>query len=189
MWEGKVATLYAISGCFRLSKPFPISQLRKLSDGKPIAENYRYAYAVVRAAIGIDSESLVASDVCEPPARVEAKITRVVRDTALVNELKRLYEDRCQRCGFRLELSDGSGYSEGHHLKPLGKPHNGPDSGAKVLILCPNCHALLDLGGVKIELGQLSIKASHEVGAEFINYHNAQVEKRQAHDFTSVSQK
>jgi len=50
LWEksGKTAeTLYAIRRCRKLHKPFPITNLVKLSDGQPISANYGYSYAIV----------------------------------------------------------------------------------------------------------------------------------------------
>lgn len=52
LWEkyGKtVETLYAIRACRRRSRPFPITSLVKLADGKPISANYAYSYALVRS--------------------------------------------------------------------------------------------------------------------------------------------
>lgn len=34
--------------------------------------------------------------------------------------------------------------SEGAHVRPLGIPHNGPDTLDNILCLCPNCHVLFD---------------------------------------------
>jgi hypothetical protein len=51
LWEkaGKVGvkTLYVISGCRKLTSPFPVTDLRKLIDGSPIDENFSRSYAVV----------------------------------------------------------------------------------------------------------------------------------------------
>jgi putative restriction endonuclease len=35
-------------------------------------------------------------------------------------------------------------YAEACHIKPLGRPHNGPDTPENILCLCPNCHVLFD---------------------------------------------
>lgn len=51
LWEkdGKnhVYTLYVISNCRKVSSPFPITQLKKLSDDKPIDEGFNYSYSIV----------------------------------------------------------------------------------------------------------------------------------------------
>jgi len=178
LWKGKVLTLFAISDCYKLPRPFPMSRLKKVRDGQFIAEDYGYSYSLVT----LDDEEISiipkASDVVEPPARFEAVVTRVIRDIALVRRLKRLHEDRCQRCGLRLELRDGSAYSEGHHLKPLGRPHEGPDIPENLLVLCPNCHALFDLFGIQIEIRQLRAHPEHRLADEYIAYHNSEVRRR-----------
>lgn len=48
LWDGHVKALYAISGCRRV-EPFPMTRLIKLENGEPLAENYKYSYAMVRA--------------------------------------------------------------------------------------------------------------------------------------------
>ena len=71
-----------------------------------------------------------------------------IRNVAHVRALKRLYADRCQFCGgqVQVETSPNRFYSEGAHIKPVGKPHGGPDTPANILILCPNHHVELDTG-------------------------------------------
>jgi hypothetical protein len=55
--------------------------------------------------------------------RAKGMVSRIIRDTKIVREVKALHEHRCQLCGKRLQLSPGVFYSEPHHLKPVGKPH------------------------------------------------------------------
>ena len=52
-------------------------------------------------------------------------------------------------CGIRLE-SLASPYAEAAHIRPLGAPHNGPDTSDNILCLCPNHHVLFDHGSVEI---------------------------------------
>jgi hypothetical protein len=173
LWSGKVETLYAISGCYRLEKPFPISVLRKLTNNEPIAEDFKYSYALVRAAKSAGYPEAVASDLPEPPGRIECRVSRIVRNTAIVQKLKHLHDNRCQRCNLRLELADGSGYSEGHHLKPLGGQHCGPDVAGNLVIVCPNCHVLLDFCAVEIDQNNLRSHPGHVIETMFLEYHNA----------------
>ena len=105
-------------------------------------------------------------------------MNRIIRDTALIQRLKTIHNGQCQRCNLRLNLPDGSAYSEGHHLQPLGKPHCGPDVPENVLILCPNCHALLDLAAVQIDIKELRLHPKHSVDQQFIIYHNAYVQSK-----------
>jgi len=109
----------------------------------------------------------------ELPARLKVEVTRVVRDIGLANTIKELHGHRCQICDLRIELSAGRFYSEGHHLKPLGKKHNGPDVEGNVLCVCPNCHAKLDFAAIKIDPAKLRTVLGHAVRKEFIDYHNS----------------
>ncbi|POX64757.1 hypothetical protein C3492_03140 [Streptomyces sp. Ru62] len=85
-----------------------------------------------------------------PEARA-AHVQRLVRDDAVIRNVKRLHDGECQMCGLRLLGPDGKSYSEGAHIRPLGKPHRGPDVEPNVLCLCPNCHVRLDIGAIVIE--------------------------------------
>jgi putative restriction endonuclease len=86
-----------------------------------------------------------------PPASTRRAFTttRIVRDSDMSREIKRLYEYCCQVCEVRLETPAGP-YAEGAHIKPLGMPHNGPDVRANLLCLCPNHHVLFDDGAIAI---------------------------------------
>lgn len=122
---------------------------------------------------GIDSEMSVASDLEHPPAeRVVTTVTRVVRDTELAKRIKKLHSQLCQLCGQTVQLADGTGYAEGHHLQPLGKPHDGPDVAENIVCLCPNHHAACDLGAIRLAATDLRPAVGHMVGQQFIDYHN-----------------
>lgn len=110
-------------------------------------------------------------DVNELPTRIRTEISRIVRDTKIARELKRLYDGQCQLCGERLEISEDEFYLEAHHLKPLGQPHNGPDVMKNLICVCPNCHVLLDFSVQKLSVKNLK-SSLHDIGPEFINYHN-----------------
>ncbi|WP_416445225.1 YDG/SRA domain-containing protein [Leeuwenhoekiella sp. A16] len=110
--------------------------------------------------------------------RIETNIQRIVRDTKLSKEIKNLYQNSCQICNITLETSSGP-YSEAAHIKPLGVPHNGPDSLSNLLCLCPNHHVMFDFGGFSIlenfELvgiaGELTVNSKHKINPEFLKYH------------------
>jgi hypothetical protein len=104
--------------------------------------------------------------------RVKGEVSRIVRDTRIVREVKALHDHTCQICGLRLELSPGVFYSEAHHLKPLGKPHRGPDKKANVVCVCPNCHVKLDFHAVRIAPAKLRTETGHSVAQRFIDHHN-----------------
>lgn len=117
----------------------------------------------------------VAEDMDEPssPDRVEQKIYRILRDTARSQQIKEAQQYKCQLCANRLKLSNGKWYAEAHHVKPLGKPHNGPDVGENILCVCPNCHALLDYRSVKLDSSKLK-----DIDAQYIAYHNNKIYRK-----------
>lgn len=86
-----------------------------------------------------------------PAAIMKATTQRRVRNTAITQWVKDLYEHRCQICDQVIELPGGQRYSEGCHIRPLGHPHKGPDSPENVLCLCPTDHVRLDRGALTIE--------------------------------------
>ena len=102
---------------------------------------------------------------------------RIVRDTAQARHLKELYDYKCQICGTRLEGLAGP-YAEAAHIRPLGAPHNGPDSRDNILCLCPNHHVLFDHGGVAIDEdlslirseGRLEVHPQHRISEEHLRY-------------------
>jgi hypothetical protein len=118
---------------------------------------------------------------------VEAQL----RNSTHVRKLKRLYSNKCQICGDRIQIetSPDRYYSEGAHIKPVGKPHNGPDTPANILILCPNHHVELDCGMITLRpkdleyvvesrnlkhpfFGRLvSILKQHKLDADLISWH------------------
>ena len=71
-----------------------------------------------------------ATDLNDPPeaARIETTIYRILRDTALSREVKIAHNFKCQLCSMTIQLGDGNYYAEAHHVKPLGRPYNGPDT-------------------------------------------------------------
>ena len=119
------------------------------------------------------------------PDRRTIEVSRIDRDTKLIKELKKLYENRCQICGKLIRLKDQD-YSEAHHLKPLGSPHEGPDDKANILILCPNHHVEFNYGSMAIDPKTLKlthidcgdeingkdlISHKHGLGEEYLRYH------------------
>lgn len=90
------------------------------------------------------------------PAFLTANVTRRVRDSDLSREIKRTYANRCQVCGVAIPAVGERLYSEGAHIRPLGRPHMGADSKPNLLCLCPNHHTQLDVGGM-VFLDDLSV--------------------------------
>jgi len=72
------------------------------------------------------------------------------------------------------------------HIKPLGKPHNGDDSIANLLCLCPNHHVMFDKGTFAIlddlnligeENGFIHVDEKHKIDVKNLSYH------RESHGF------
>ena len=106
-------------------------------------------------------------------------MTRIVRDSAKAEHVKELHDHTCQVCETRLE-SLGGPYSEGAHIKPLGKPHNGFDVEENILCLCPNCHVLFDRFAFTVNAdgtlkgartGILRVNPNHRINPEYLEYH------------------
>ena len=110
--------------------------------------------------------------------RVETTIQRIVRDTELTRRVKEIYNFKCQVCGVAI-LTNSGPYAEAAHIKPLGAPHNGPDSLDNILCLCPNHHVKFDFGGFAIlddfeligEAGKLQVDPNHRINKAYLKYH------------------
>ena len=96
------------------------------------------------------------------PDLIEFNSRRHVRDNAITNELKEYYQQVCQVCGNSIptlncaEFAD-CGYSEVHHIRPLGSGHDGPDHTSNMLVLCPNHHAAFDLSVMALHPDTLEV--------------------------------
>lgn len=104
--------------------------------------------------------------------KIHQLVYRVLRDTVAARLIKTKYEFNCQLCGKTVNLADGKRYAEVHHIKPLGIPHNGPDSSTNIICVCPNHHVQLDYGAIRLEKSKIRILVGHEISDEFIKYHN-----------------
>ena len=114
-----------------------------------------------------------ASDLADVPAdRAETVIYRIIRDTTLARRVKAMHGFECQICGLSIELPGGSRYAEAHHIQPLGKPHDGPDVLENILCVCPNHHAELDYGVLKLRLDLIRQREVHAPAAQYVDYHN-----------------
>lgn len=111
--------------------------------------------------------------------RVQGTVLRIVRDTKIAHDVKALYKHKCQVCDVAIPTKNGY-YSEGAHIKPLGKPHNGDDSLANLICLCPNHHVMFDKGAFAIkdnleligaETGKLTVLKNHKLDLDNIRYH------------------
>lgn len=71
-------------------------------------------------------------------------------------------------------------YSEAAHIRPLGAPHNGPDTEDNILCLCPNHHVLFDNGAISIaddlsltgdDTSKLTVYENHLINHHYLAYH------------------
>ena len=115
-----------------------------------------------------------------PAARRSTIVQRLIRETAMARTVKALYDYRCQVCGTRLDTTEGP-YAEAAHIRPLGRPHDGPDVLSNLLCLCPNHHVLFDHGGLAIHddftllghPGRLHVHTKHPIDLAHVQYHRA----------------
>jgi predicted HNH restriction endonuclease len=113
-----------------------------------------------------------ATDIHEPPetTRIETTIYRILRDTVLSREIKIAWQFKCQLCSKTIQLPDGSFYAEAHHVKPLGRPYNGPDTRDNILCVCPTCHVLLDYRAIRLDQSQIP-----NISTAYVDYHNNEI--------------
>lgn len=113
------------------------------------------------------------------PGRVESYTTRIVRDTLTAEAVKAAHGHVCQTCSTRIERPGGP-YAQAAYVRPLGRPHNGPDTADNILCLCPNCYVLFDGWAFAIEddgtligalNGVLNETQAHEVNRAHLQYH------------------
>ena len=113
--------------------------------------------------------------------RVKGTVLRVVRDSQLAQMVKAIYNHECQVCGTALPTKRGL-YSEGAHIRPLGRPHNGDDSLANLICLCPNHHVMFDKGSFSVQEdfslvgavgGSLKVDHRHHIDMENFDYHRS----------------
>jgi putative restriction endonuclease len=137
-------------------------------------------YKLVSKEARIEDDTYAPQQPGGPAARTHLSLLRIVRDTAVGKRVKALHDYACQICGVRLETGAGP-YAEAAHIRPLGRPHNGPDVTSNVLCLCPNHHVLFDYGVfcVANDLsliglpGRLRVSRKHTLDSSHLGYHRA----------------
>jgi putative restriction endonuclease len=118
-----------------------------------------------------------------PAPRATTTTERIVRITEIARRVKALHKNVCQVCGGTVDTPAGP-YAEASHVRPLGRPHDGPDVEGNVLVLCPNDHVRFDTGGIIVgddysivetatgsTLGRLRTVAGHTIDAAQLAYH------------------
>ncbi|KMV28361.1 hypothetical protein AB733_24165 [Photobacterium swingsii] len=147
-------------------------------------------YIIWRYRLVAEDVNIIIDEVNEPPAeygapkRKSTSSNKLVRDYRKALNVKKWYKYKCQVCGIAIETSAGL-YAEAAHIKPLGEPHNGPDSEHNILCLCPNHHVMFDNGGFTISddftligiPGELVTVKKHKIDIRFIHYHREHYQK------------
>ncbi|MFJ2647099.1 HNH endonuclease [Streptomyces sp. NPDC087420] len=118
-------------------------------------------------------------------ARRTTTASQVVRNVRLANAAKALHSDHCQVCGLQLPTQFGT-YSEAAHIRGLGRPHNGPDELANLLVLCPNHHVQFDTLAIYVDtdgfvratadgtvIGELRRLPAHRIDEDHLRYQRA----------------
>ncbi len=132
-----------------------------------------YQYLPVKmpeVTISLKPNEGLSYDELEGAFRKRREINSIQRDSSIVIELKKLYDNQCQLCETKLQVDEDNWYSEVHHIRPLGEPHNGSDTASNMIVVCPNCHVLLDFHA--IELNDIHVKESHSIDKSYLKYHN-----------------
>lgn len=117
----------------------------------------------------------------ETPKRRASEVRSVVRSLEVADYVKQVHNHTCQVCGVRLTVGD-RGYAEGAHIQAVGGVQRGPDVVENLLCLCPNCHALFDLGAILVHedrsltyngqpAGNLRMDDRHPVADKYLVYH------------------
>jgi hypothetical protein len=125
-------------------------------------------------------------------ARTRREVEQQLRNAALAAALRRLYGSQCMFCDSRVfvSISPEQFYAEAAHIRPLGRPHNGPDHPENMLVLCPNCHIQFDSGTLAISLASktemrvtspatnhplegrlVRTRKGHNVAAQYVDWH------------------
>jgi hypothetical protein len=159
---------------YRLQRP---KAPRRTVDGAVATQG---AQRPARNSAPLDVRESALPEGSASPRRIPTVVHRVERDSQLVATLKRLHAYACQICDARIPLGGNRYYAEVHHLQPLGTPHNGPDAPENMIVVCANCHAQLDLGVRKLDARSLEAAGGHEIGLQYVEYHNRLAAERGA---------
>ena len=171
-------SVYGPDGGYRYDGLFRVEEYWK-EKGKSGFDIWRFRLRKIDQIL--ENESLILQEESEDykkTKRIETTVQRIIRDTKLSRQVKKMYNYQCQVCNKTIETSSGL-YAEAAHIKPLGAPHNGPDSIGNLLCLCPNHHVMFDYGGFAVlsdfdligEEGFLTVKKNHNINKEFLKYH------------------
>ncbi len=143
-------TIYVISHC-KAVQPFPMTNLIKVSDGKPLSKNFKYSYALVLEEptdIELMPDELLFSNQYSEGAVKQILVNYFERNPTARQECLDYYGLTCRVCGFNFEEAFGligKGFIHVHHLKPLSKIKKGyiVNPIKDLIPICPNCHSMI----------------------------------------------
>jgi|TARA_B100000123_G_scaffold271595_1_gene251858 putative restriction endonuclease len=130
------------------------------------------------------------SDYQRSPRQI-INLDSLIRKKENTARIKLIYKHTCQVCQKILHTPDGNPISIGAHIKPLGRPANGPDILENMLCLCPNHHDQFDRYSFYIDPNDYSIKGldsflpnkikidnRHKIDKSFLKFHYEEFKKR-----------
>lgn len=159
------------------------SQVDKILEKYGSIENFLGISSKAFKRKGEGKIQIIPDDFKEPPAKYYAHTIRFIRDTEKSQNLKKIYDNRCQICNFTFQIQNSEKYSEVHHVWPLGE--GGIDDYNNMVVLCPNHHAEFDYGVIGFDsennekivdtngklVGKISFHSGHSLKQENIIYH------------------
>ncbi len=170
LWEKgrkRVNTLYVITHCKKISVPFPMMELIKLSDDKLISEDYGYSYCLVYEHRAISTSDVVispeeidpASDIYEGAAR-QILVNAYERSPKARKKCLEHYGYSCAVCSFSFEEKYGAigkHFIHVHHLISLAEIDGRykVDPLKDLRPICPNCHAMIHSKKPMFSIGEL----------------------------------
>jgi putative restriction endonuclease len=150
-----------------------------------------FRFRLVRADVDSPASAIPTGPPTGAPGRQQVTQYRIIRNFQLAERVKRLNDFYCQVCGERIETPAGP-YAEAAHIRPLGRPHDGPDADSNLLCLCPNDHKRLDTGAIWVDgnrrvyntvdgqlVGVLTVVQRHAPAPEHFEYHREHITIRQ----------
>lgn len=168
----------------------PLGELCRKAGIKPPTFTSIYAAKGRLAGVSVRYESVpgIVHGPSGPPDKKSEVVTRFIRDTRKVKQLKTIYHDECQVCGYTVAVSKKSRYSEVHHLHPL--KDDGDDDLANMLVLCPTHHVEFDYKVIGIDkdkrtivdstgkpVGKLTMSKDHRLAMKNIKFHMAEMSR------------
>ena len=127
------ASGYRYDGLYRIDRYWP-------TVGRSGHRIWRFRLVATRPSADVVDEGASADAGADSPGQRKRQSLTPVRDEAVAAWVKDAYSDSCQVCGAVLETPAGR-HAQAAHIRPLGRPHDGPDRIPNVLCLCPNHHA------------------------------------------------